>query len=217
MNQDRKKQAAAESALEYVPDGGIVGIGTGTTVNHFIPMLARIKDRIDGTVASSEATAVQLRRHGIRLYNLNQLQTVDVYIDGADESTRYRQLIKGGGGALTREKIIAGCAEYFVCILDDSKLVERLGAFPVAVEVIPSARESVIRRLLCYNGAAQWRRGFITDNGNQLLDVTDMELSDPSYLESAINQIPGVVECGIFGSRRADILLVAGDNGVFTL
>ena len=217
MNKDLAKQAAAAEALAYMPDGGIVGIGTGSTVNHFIPLLASIKDRFEGAVASSKATAARLREVGIQVHDLNHVKTVAVYVDGADEATRERYLSKGGGGALTREKIIAACAMSFVCIMDMSKLVSRLGAFPITVEVIPIAREWVRHCLLDLGGVAKWRRGVITDNGNHILDVSRLDVSDPVALEIAITQITGVVECGIFGRRCADVLLVAGDNGVQVL
>ena len=184
MEQQRAKQAVAAAALEYLPEGGIIGVGSGTTVHHFIPLLASVKERFDGAVASSGETAARLRAQGIRLYDLNQAQTVAVYIDGADEATREHYLSKGGGGALTYEKIIAACATSFVCIADESKLVHRLGRFPVAVEVIPIAREWVRRCLLDFDGDAKWRQDFITDSGNHILDVSGLDVADPIALEN---------------------------------
>ncbi|MDX1527586.1 MAG: ribose-5-phosphate isomerase RpiA [Gammaproteobacteria bacterium] len=217
MSQDEKKKAVAEAALEYVSQGDIVGVGTGSTANYFIDALAGIKSRIDGTVASSEASAKRLKSHGIQVLDLNSVDGVPVYVDGADESTRHRHLIKGGGGALTREKIVAAVAQMFVCIVDDSKLVDRLGAFPLPVEVIPLARSYVARKIRALGGQPEWRKDFVTDNGNAILDVKNLEILDPPELESELNQITGVVSNGIFARRPADVLLVGGDGGVETL
>ena len=217
MSQDEKKKAVAEAALEYVSQGDIVGVGTGSTANYFIDALAGIKSRIDGTVASSEASAKRLKSHGIQVLDLNSVDGVPVYVDGADESTRHRHLIKGGGGALTREKIVAAVAQKFVCIVDDSKLVDRLGAFPLPVEVIPLARSYVARKIRALGGQPEWRKDFVTDNGNAILDVKNLEILDPPELESELNQITGVVSNGIFARRPADVLLVGGDGGVETL
>ena len=214
MSQDDKKKAVAEAALDYVSHGDIVGVGTGSTTNFFIDALAGIKSRIDGTVASSEATAKRLKSHGIQVLDLNSVDAVPVYVDGADESTRHRHLIKGGGGALTREKIVAAVAQKFVCIVDDSKIVDRLGSYPLPVEVIPLARSYVARKIRALGGQPEWRNDFITDNGNAILDVRNLEILDPPELESELNQITGVVTNGIFARRPADVLLVGGDGGV---
>lgn len=217
MSQDNKKKAVAEAALEYVSQGDIVGVGTGSTANFFIDALAGIKGKIDGTVASSEATANRLESHGIKVLDLNAVDAVPVYVDGADESTRHRHLIKGGGGALTREKIVAAVAEKFVCIVDDSKVVDRLGAFPLPVEVIPLARGYVGRKIRGLGGSPEWRKDFITDNGNVILDVKNLDILDPPELETELNQITGVVTNGLFARRPADVLLIGGDGGVDTL
>ena len=217
MTQDKKKKAVAEAALEYVSQGDIVGVGTGSTANFFIDALAGIKGRIDGTVASSEATGERLESHGIQVLDLNSVDGVAVYVDGADESTRHRQLIKGGGGALTREKIVAAVADKFVCIIDDSKMVDRLGAFPLPVEVIPLARSYVARRIRGLGGNPEWRRDFTTDNGNVILDVKNLDIINPCELESELNQVTGVVTNGLFAIRPADVLLIGRDGGVDTL
>ena len=216
MNQDAMKKAAAEAALEYVENGMIVGIGTGSTANHFIDLLAGIKGRIDGTVASSEASADRLRGHGIPVLDLNQTGDLSLYIDGADESNRHLQLIKGGGGALTREKIVAGASEKFICIADDSKLVGVLGKFPLPVEVIPMAQSYVARQLVKLGGNPTLREGFTTDNGNIILDVHNLEIMQPEKLETDINMLPGVVTVGIFAHRPADVLILGGADGVQT-
>ncbi len=214
MDQDSKKEAVARAALAYVADGGVVGVGTGSTADRFIDALAGMKDRIAGTVASSERSAARLRGHGIAVLELNDVAELPVYVDGADECTRARHLVKGGGGALTREKIVADAARTFVCVVDDSKLVDRLGAFPLPVEVIPMARAQVGRRLAALGGRPVPREGFVTDNGNHILDVHDLAIADPVALEGEINQIVGVVCNGLFARRGADVLLVAGDDGV---
>lgn len=217
MTQDEKKKAVATAALEYVRAGDVVGVGTGSTANFFIDALAGISSRVEATVASSEATAKRLKSHGIQVVDLNDVNDVAVYVDGADESTRHRQLIKGGGGALTREKIVAAVAKKFVCIVDDTKVVDRLGAFPLPVEVIPLARSHVARRLRALGGRPDWREGFVTDNGNLILDVHDLDILDPPELENEINQITGVVTNGLFANRPADVLLVGAESGVDTL
>lgn len=217
MTQDEKKKSVATAALSYVRAGDIVGVGTGSTADFFIDALAEIQSRVDGAVASSEATARRLTSHGIAVLDLNQVDEVTVYIDGADESTRHRHLIKGGGGALTREKIVAAVAKKFVCIVDDTKVVDRLGAFPLPVEVIPLARSHVGRRLRSLGGRPEWREGFVTDNGNVILDVHGLDIIDPPALEKEINQITGVVTNGLFANRPADVLLVGADSGVDTL
>lgn len=218
MDAEAKKRLAAESALEYVETGSVVGVGTGSTTNHFIDALARVRGRLDGTVASSEATAARLRERGLRVADLNAVDEVTVYVDGADECTRHRQLVKGGGGALTREKIVAAAARRFVCILDDSKLVDVLGtAAPVPVEVIPMARGYAARRIVALGGNPFWREGVVTDNGNPILDVHGLDLVDPGAAEDALDRITGTVANGLFARRRADVALVAGDAGVRTL
>ncbi len=217
MTQDEMKKAAAAAAIEYVESGMIVGIGTGSTANHFIDMLADIKGKIDGTVASSEASADRLRGHGIPVMDLNDTGGLSLYVDGADESNKYLHLIKGGGGALTREKIVAEASEKFVCIADDTKLVDVLGAFPLPVEVIPMARSMVARKLVALGGSPVLREGFTTDNGNIILDVHNMEIMDPVKLETEINQIPGVVTNGLFAIRPADVLILGSADGVKTL
>ena len=216
MTQDEMKKATAKAALEYVPVGEIIGIGTGSTANHFIDYLADIKHKIDGTVASSEASADRLRSHGIEVLDLNEVNSIPIYVDGADEATEHMHLIKGGGGALTREKIIAAAADKFICIADDTKLVKRLGAFPLPVEVIPMARGLVARQLRQY-GEPVYREGFVTDNGNIILDIHGMDIMDPVETETAINQITGVVTVGLFARRGADVMLLGGENGVRTL
>jgi ribose 5-phosphate isomerase A len=214
MDQDGKKQAVAQAALAFVNAGDVVGVGTGSTADRFIDALAAMKDRIDGTVASSERSAGRLRRHGIRVLELNDVSQLPLYVDGADEATRGRHLIKGGGGALTREKIVADAALTFVCVVDDSKLVERLGAFPLPVEVIPMARAQVARRLTALGGRPAHRRGFVTDNGNHILDVHGLAIHDPVRLESELDHLVGSVCNGLFARRGADVLLVGGDNCV---
>ena len=208
------KQNAAEAALQYVRHGEIIGVGTGSTVNYFIAALANIKNNIDGAVSSSEATTQRLQAHGIKVYDLNAIGSISVYVDGADESTRNLHLIKGGGGALTREKIIAAASEQFICIADHSKLVNRLGQFPLPVEVIPMARSMVARKLLQLGGQPILRQGFTTDNGCQILDLNGLDIIDPVSMEQQINQIVGVVTVGLFAQRGADILLLGDANGV---
>jgi len=217
MSQDDKKKAVARAALDYIRAGDVVGVGTGSTANHFIDALADIKSKLDGTVASSEATAERLKSHGIQVLELNAADNVDIYVDGADESTRHRHLIKGGGGALTREKIVAAVAKQFVCIVDDSKLVDRLGEFPLPVEVVPLARSYVARQIRGIGGNPSWREGYVTDNGNVILDVGNFDITDPPALESELNQIAGVVSNGLFARRPADVLLVGTDAGVDSL
>ncbi len=217
MNQDDKKKAAALAAVGYVRADMIVGVGTGSTVNHFIDALAEFKPGLEGAVSSSEASSERLRARGIRVVDLNSAGTLDLYVVGADEATRHLQLIKGGGGALTREKIVAGASRKFVCIIDNSKLVDVLGRFPLPVEVIPMARAYVAREMIKLGGQPQWRENVITDNGNQILDVHNLKILDPADLERRINQIPGVVTVGLFAVRPADLLLVAGDKGVETM
>jgi ribose 5-phosphate isomerase A len=213
MTQDEMKQAVARAAIDYVK-GGIIGVGTGSTANYFIDELAKIKGRIDGAVASSESTASRLKGHGIQVLDLNSVGGMDIYVDGADEITRNFHMIKGGGGALTREKIVAACARQFVCVADQTKLVDVLGKFPLPVEVIPMARSYVARELVKLGGQPRLREGFTTDNGNVILDVHGMSILDPVALESEINQLTGVVTNGLFARRGADVLLLGTDHGV---
>ena len=214
MTQDEMKQMAAEAALEYVEAGMVVGVGTGSTTNHFIDGLARIRHKIEGAVASSEATAERLKSHGIPVLDLNTVDELPLYVDGADESNHYLQLIKGGGGALTREKIVAAVSRTFVCIADESKLVDVLGRFPLPIEVIPMARSYVARELVKLGGKPVLREGFVTDNGNQILDVHNLEILEPAKLEAELNQIVGIVTNGLFARRPADVLLLGTPQGV---
>lgn len=214
MSQDAQKKAAAEAALEYVETGAVIGVGTGSTVNFFIDALATVKSKIEGTVSSSEASTERLKSHGIAVYDLNSVNEIGVYIDGADETNEHLHLIKGGGGALTREKIIAAASDKFVCIADESKLVPILGKFPLPVEVIPMARSYVARELVKLGGQPVYRDGFVTDNGNVILDVHGLEIIDPPTLETQINQIVGVVTNGLFAHRGADVLILGSPNGV---
>lgn len=208
------KIKAAKAALAYVEDDMVVGVGTGSTVNFFIKELATIKHKIDACIASSKATEALLRAAGIPILDLNSVSDLPIYIDGADEVTSRGAMIKGGGGALTREKIVANVAHKFICIVDESKLVSHLGAFPVAVEVIPMARSFVARQIVKLGGDPEYREGFITDNGNIILDVFNLEMTSSIALEDSINLIPGVVENGVFAHRLADKILVAGQDGV---
>ena len=217
MDQNRKKQLVAEAAMEYVQDDMVVGVGTGSTVNYFIEILASIKHRVEAAVASSVATEDLLKKHHIPIVNLNSVNELKVYIDGADEATKYLHLIKGGGGALTREKIIAAASSKFVCIIDDSKLVDVLGSFPLPVEVIPMAQSYVARKLVSLGGQPILRQGFTTDNGNIILDVHNLSIMQPVDLEGEINQITGVVSNGLFARRPADVLLVGDGESVRTI
>ena len=217
MNQDELKQQVARAAIDYVVPGTVIGVGTGSTANYFIDELAKIKGRIEGTVASSVASAERLKGHGIPVFDLNEVDGLSVYIDGADESNRHLQLIKGGGGALTREKIVAAASEKFVCIADETKLVDVLGKFPLPIEVIPMARSLVARELVKRGGRPVLREGFTTDNGNIILDIHDLEIMEPARLEDELNNIPGIVTVGIFALRPADILLLGTREGVKTL
>jgi ribose 5-phosphate isomerase A len=213
MTPDEKKMLAAKAALDYVQTGTVIGIGTGSTTNHFIDLLVGIKHKIEGTVASSEASAQRLKSHGIPVFDLNGVDAISVYVDGADESNRELELIKGGGGALTREKIVAAVADKFVCIADDSKLVGFLGRFPLPVEVIPMARSYVARQIIKLGGNPIWRDGFVTDNDNIILDVHNLEIMEPIKLETELNQIAGVVTNGLFARRGADVLILGSDDG----
>jgi ribose 5-phosphate isomerase A len=214
MNQDEKKAAAAREALDQVRPGMLLGVGTGSTVNHFIDALGQSRIELASIVSSSEASTQRLKNHGLEVSDLNVTGDLDLYVDGADESDRSLRLIKGGGAALTREKIVAAASKTFVCIADDGKLVDVLGAFPLPVEVIPMARAFVARQLVALGGIPIYREGVTTDNGNQILDVQGLTLTDPVALEDAINGIAGVVTCGIFARRRADLLLIGTDSGV---
>ena len=218
MTPEDKKRAAAAAAVEFVKPGSVIGVGTGSTVNHFIDLLAeKMGDRINAAVSSSEASSDRLNGHGIRVVDLNTAGRLDLYVEGADESNARLELIKGGGGALTREKIVAAASHEFICIADDSKLVETLGAFPLPVEVIPMARVLVADNLRELGGEPRLREGFITDNGNQILDVHGLHIDAPLELETQINQLAGVVCVGLFAHRPADLLILAGDDGVRTL
>ena len=217
MDQDEKKQQVAKSALQYVEPGTVIGIGTGSTVNFFIAELAAIKHKIEAAVSSSETTEKLLNQHDIPVVSLNDINHIPVYIDGADEATRHRHLIKGGGGALTREKIVAAASEQFICLIDDSKLVDVLGNFPLPVEVIPMAQSYVAREIVKLGGQPELRHGFKTDNDNIILDVHHLKIHEPCSLESDLNNIAGVVTNGIFARRPADLLLIADNNGVSTL
>ena len=214
LSQSDKKQAVAKRAVEYIEDDSYIGVGTGSTADYFIQELGKMKHHIQGAVASSENTLKQLKALGIPIVPLDSVVELDLYIDGADEATRHRQLIKGGGGALTREKIVASASKKFICLIDDSKLVEKLGLFPLAVEVIPMARSMVAREIVKLGGSPSWRQGFVTDNHNYILDVQNLNILEPAVLESKLNQISGVVSNGIFAARPADQLLIGTDQGV---
>ena len=214
---DEKKKRAALAALKYVRSGAVIGIGTGSTVNAFIDALAASTVRVSGAVSSSNASTTRLEAAGIEVLDLNEVGSLEVYVDGADEATRARHLIKGGGAALTREKIVAAASKQFVCMVDDTKLVTTLGRFPLPVEVIPMARRYVSDTLTKLGGRPVWRQGTTTDNGNHILDVHDLTITDPVALECEINQIVGVVTVGLFAARGADVLIVGTDKGVDTL
>lgn len=216
-NADSLKKAAAEAAMQYIENGTVVGVGTGSTVNFFIDELAKRKDDIEGAVSSSEESTKRLKAHGVEVFDLNAVADVPVYIDGADEINEHGQMIKGGGGALTREKIIAAVADKFICVADDSKRVGRLGSFPLPVEVIPMARSYVAREIVKLGGDPVWRQGFTTDNGNWILDVHNLDIMKPMELESDLNNIVGVVTNGLFAQRGADVALIAREDGVETL
>ncbi len=211
------KQAAAEAAIRYVEDGSVVGVGTGSTADFFITALGKIRHRIDGAVASSESTAQKLKALGIAVYDLNGVKDLPLYVDGADEITSHLAMIKGGGGALTREKIVAAVARKFVCIADQSKLVDVLGKFPLPVEVVSMARSYVAREIVKLGGQPAWRQGFTTDNGNLILDIHNMSITKPMELEAALNQIVGVVSNGLFARRGADVLLLGTADDVKTI
>ena len=217
MTQDDKKKAAAYAALEYVEKDTIIGVGTGSTVNHFIDALATIKNSIVGAVSSSEASTDKLKSYGIEVFDLNEVSELSVYVDGADEINPYNHMIKGGGAALTREKIVSAVADKFICIVDDTKNVDILGDFPLPVEVIPMARSYVARELVKLGGDPVYREGVITDNGNVILDVHNLKIAEPLTLENQINSIVGVVTNGLFANRAADVVLVGAEDGVKTL
>jgi len=215
--QDSLKKQAAAAAIPYIKDSRILGVGTGSTVNHFIDLLAPIKHQFEGAVSSSEASTERLLALGIPVLDLNSAGRLDVYVDGADEINSNLELIKGGGGALTREKIIAAASRSFICIADHSKLVPYLGTFPLPIEVIPMARSYVARKIIALGGHPVWRENFITDNGNVILDIHRLEIFEPRQLEQKINNITGVVTAGLFAERSADIVLLASENGTQTL
>ena len=214
MTQEEQKQAAAEAALEFIELGDVIGVGTGSTTNYFIDALAQVKSKLDGAVASSKASATRLTAMGIPVLDLNRTGDLSLYVDGADEATRNLHLIKGGGGALTREKIVASASRKFVCIVDESKLSDVLGSFPLPIEVIPMAQSLVSRKLIGMGGLPEFRPDLTTDNGNVILDVRNLDLTDPMTVETALNAIAGVVDNGIFAQQRADVLLVGRASGV---
>ncbi|MBI5626734.1 MAG: ribose-5-phosphate isomerase RpiA [Nitrosomonadales bacterium] len=217
MSQDDLKRAVAKAAIAHIPVDCIVGVGTGSTANYFIDELARIKHEIRGAVASSEASATRLKEHGIDVLSLNEAGSLPVYVDGADEITRHMHMIKGGGGALTREKIVAAASKKFICVCDSTKLVDVLGKFPLPIEVIPMARSFVARQLVALGGQPRLREGFTTDNGNVILDVLGLKIMNPVELESTLDHIAGVVTNGLFARRAADVLLLGTPEGVKTM
>lgn len=214
MSQDQKKRNAAKAAIDYIKNSAVIGVGTGSTVNFFIEELAKNKGHIDGVVSSSVATKNLIKEHNIPLIALNSVIELPIYVDGADEATKNKHLIKGGGGALTREKIVAAASKQFICIIDDTKLVPLLGNFPLPIEVIPMAQSYVAREITKLGGQPELRQDFITDNGNVILDIHNLKIENPSELENKLNQITGVVTNGLFAKRPADVLIVASDNGV---
>jgi len=217
MHQTEKKRAAAEAALAYIEEGCLLGVGTGSTVNYFIDALPQVRGKIEAVVASSEATRKRLEGLGFEVSELSETGDLDLYVDGADEANKHFHLIKGGGGALTREKIIAGASRKFVCIIDDSKMVGTLGAFPLPIEVIPMARSFVSRKTIKYRGQPVWRDGFITDNGNEIVDVYNLQITNPVEMEERLGMIPGVVTVGLFAHRGADVIIIADDKEVRTI
>ena len=214
MDAIEKKRAVARAAMEFIQPGTTLGVGTGSTVNCLIEILPEVRNLIDRVVSSSRASTKLLENQGFEVLTLNETGDIDLYIDGADESNKHLQLVKGGGGALTREKVLAEAARRFVCIVDESKLVGMLGAFPLPIEVLPMAQELVARRMLKMRGQPIWREGFVTDNGNHILDVHDLRIANPIDMEARINRIPGVVTVGLFAQRPADVLLIADHTGV---
>ncbi|MFQ6004521.1 MAG: ribose-5-phosphate isomerase RpiA [Woeseia sp.] len=217
MDQSAKKLIAAKASLDYIEPGTILGVGTGSTVNNMIDLLPSVHSKIETVVSSSSETTARLEQHGFEVSMLNRVGDVDLYIDGADEATKHLHLIKGGGGALTREKVLAGATRKFVCIVDDSKLVGMLGTFPLPIEVIPMAQAFVARQLVKMRGQPIWRENFVTDNGNHILDVHNLTISNPLEMETRLNQLPGVLTVGIFAHRPADVLLIADNTGVRTM
>jgi ribose 5-phosphate isomerase A len=217
MTQDDKKKAVAKAALKYIEEGAIVGVGTGSTVNYFIDALADIKHDIQGAVSSSKGSTERLKAMGIEVFDLNSIDKFDIYVDGADEITEHKHMIKGGGAALTREKIVAAVADKFICIIDDTKQVSILGQFPLPVEVIPMARSYVAREIVKLGGDPAYRQGVVTDNGNVILDVYNLTILNPVELERQLNAIVGVVTNGLFAHRGADVVLVGTDSGVETI
>ena len=214
MDQNKKKLNVAKAAVKHIHNDCLLGMGTGSTVNFLIDLLPEIKNKISAIASSSVQTENLLKMNGFEVQALNQLGMLDLYIDGADEATKNLHLIKGGGGALTREKILAENSKKFICIADETKLVKRLGIFPLPIEVIPMARSSVSREIIKYNGKPVYRENFVTDNGNEIIDIHNLDIIDPIQLENDLNQIPGVVTVGIFARRKADVLLIAGEHGI---
>jgi len=214
MDQKDKKLLAAKASIDYIVDGATLGVGTGSTVNELIDLLPSVREKVDAVVSSSRATTERLEKLGFEVSPLNSVGDIDVYIDGADEATKHMHLIKGGGGALTREKVLAGASRKFVCIIDDSKQVGMLGNFPLPIEVIPMAQSFVARKMVKMRSQPIWRENFVTDNGNHILDVHNLQITNPLEMETRINQIPGVVTVGIFAHRPADVLIVANESGV---
>jgi ribose 5-phosphate isomerase A len=214
MDSNDKKRAAAIASLDFIEPGTALGVGTGSTVNHLIEMLPTVRHRIDRIASSSKASTELLQQHGFEVLTLNEAGDLDVYIDGADEANKRLQLIKGGGGALSREKVIAAASRRFVCIVDDAKLVGMLGTFPLPIEVLPMAQGFVARKLVKMRANPVWREGFVTDNGNHILDVHNFPIANPLEMETRLNQIPGILTVGIFAHRPADVLLIGGDDGV---
>ena len=217
MDQNEKKRQAALAAFKYIPDGAQLGVGTGSTVNHFIDALPEIRDKIRSIVSSSVASTERLQKLGFKVSELSETGNLDVYVDGADEATKHFHLIKGGGGALTREKIVAAASSKFICIIDDTKMVGSLGAFPLPVEGIPMARSYVARRCVKFRGQPVYREGFVTDNGNQILDIHNLHLNNPVEMEDRFNRIAGVVTVGLFAHRGADVILMADNQKVHVL
>ena len=214
MDQNEKKLNVAKAAIKHIHNDCLLGMGTGSTVNFLIDLLPEIKNKISAVASSSVQTENLLKMNGFEVQSLNQLGMLDLYIDGADEATKNLHLIKGGGGALTREKILAENSKKFICIVDETKLVKRLGIFPLPIEVIPMARSFVSREIIKYHGKPVYRENFVTDNGNEIIDVHNLDIVDPIQIENELNQIPGVVTVGIFARRKADVLLIAGEHGV---
>jgi ribose 5-phosphate isomerase A len=214
MDQSEKKQNVARASLEFIEPGISLGVGTGSTVNYLIELLPTVRDRINKIVSSSRATTALLEAHGFEVSTLNATGDLDLYIDGADEATKHLELLKGGGGALTREKVLAAAARRFVCIIDDSKLVGRLGSFPLPVEVLPMAQSFVARNFVKLRARPIWREGLVTDNGNHILDVHDLVINNPLEMETRLNQIPGLLTVGIFAHNAADVMLIGNDDGV---